>query len=79
MALSWLPCTVLFLPRRQKGPGKISETQRTNKGKTRQSNELSKKGKVQLLNLENTEMPNDTVYTKSLMHSICELSSLALH
>lgn len=77
--LSYLAVSFFFLEERKKEPGKISETQRTNKGMTRQSNELSKKAKVQLLNFENIEMPNDTVYTKSLTHSICELSSLALH
>lgn len=71
-----LSVSFLFLEEGKKEPGKISETQRTNKGMTRQSNELSKKAKVQLLNFENTEMPNDT---KSVTHSICELSSLALH
>lgn len=45
----------------------MSETQRTNKGMTRQSNELGKKAQVQLLNFESTEIHNDTSYTKSLV------------
>lgn len=66
--LSWLPCNIVFLYRRgKKEAEKMSETQRTNKGMMRQSNELSKKAQVQLLNFESTEIHNDTAYTKSLV------------